>query len=136
MIYLKNIWLKILIIVIVALALIAGRLIVSGFSKMQSGNKGALSAAPAVTVATVETRNTTRQFEANARIIAKYRVDVLARISGYLTQSYFKEGDYVKKGQVLFLIEPNEYEIAVKNAQAALNATQASLINAEKNLKQ
>ena len=112
---------KILIIVIVALALIAGRLIISGFSKMQSGNKGALSAAPAVTVATVETRNTTRQFEANARVIAKYRVDVLARISGYLTQSYFKEGDYVKAGQVLFEIEPQEYQYAASKAKANLD---------------
>mgnify|MGYP003297010201 CR=1 FL=1 len=58
----------------------------------------------------IKNEDVIRQFEAPARIMAKYRVEVLARISGYLTKSYFKEGDFVKAGQVLFEIEPQEYQ--------------------------
>ena len=76
---------------------------------------------PAVTVAEVGSRDVVRQFSANARVLAKYRVDVLARISGYLTKSYFKEGDYVKAGQVLFEIEPEQYQYAATKAKADMD---------------
>ena len=69
------------------------------------------------------------------RIEAKYSVDVVARINGWLQKRYFKEGDYVKKGQTLFLIQPNEYAIAVQQAQATVNQNQAALVNSEKELK-
>lgn len=72
--------------------------------------------------------------ESAGRIEAKYSVDVVARISGWLEKSYFAEGALIKKGQTLFLIEPDEYEIAVKNAAANVRQTQAVLVNAEKEL--
>ena len=87
-----------------------------------------------VEVTEIKTQNIKKSFEFSGRIEAQYSVDIIARVQGFLQKSYFKEGDFVKKGQLLFLIEPNEYEIAVKNAQAAYNATKASLTNAEKNL--
>ena len=80
---------------------------------------------PSVEAQKVETRNLVRQFEAPARVVAKYRVDVLARINGYLTRSFFKEGDQVKAGQVLFEIEPQEYLYAANKAKANLDNTQA-----------
>lgn len=73
--------------------------------------------------------------DATGRVEAKYQVAVVARINGWLQKAYFKEGDYVKKGQVLFLIEPDEYALAVKNAEANVRNRQAALLNAEKNLK-
>ncbi len=87
-----------------------------------------------VDVVEMKTQDVKKGFEFSGRVEAKYTVDLVARVQGFLQRSYFKEGDFVKKGQVLFLIEPSEYQIAVKNAQAALNATNASLTNAEKNL--
>ena len=98
---------KIILIIVVVLALILGRWLISNFDKAKTAKQRALGAIPAVTVTEVGSRYVTRQFQANARVVSKYRVDVLARISGYLTKSYFKEGDYVKAGQVLFEIEPN-----------------------------
>lgn len=74
------------------------------------------------------------QTESVGRIEAKYSVDVVARINGWLQKRYFQEGAYVKKGQTLFLIQPNEYEIAVQQAEAAVRQSQATLINAEKEL--
>ena len=74
--------------------------------------------APQVTVDEIDEHSIIRTFEAPGRVVSKYRVDVLARISGYLTKSYFKEGDYVAQGQTLFQIEPTEYDNAAKMAQA------------------
>lgn len=75
------------------------------------------------------------QTESVGRIEAKYSVDVVARINGWLEKRYFQEGAYVKKGQTLFLIQPKEYVIAVAQAKAALRQSEATLINAEKELK-
>jgi membrane fusion protein (multidrug efflux system) len=68
------------------------------------------------------------------RLDSKYTVDVLARINGWLKESYFKEGAKISKGQTLFLIEPDEYQIAVNNAAANVRQTQAAFVNAEKEL--
>lgn len=105
----------------IVIVLILGRMLISHNNKIKTGKQRQATAAPAVTVAVVETDNVRRQFEAAARVTAKYRVEVLARISGYLTRSYFKEGDYVKAGQVLFEIEPQEYEYAASRAKANLD---------------
>lgn len=72
--------------------------------------------------------------ESAGRIEAKYSVDIVARINGWLEKSYFEEGAKVKKGQTLFLIEPDQYEIAVNNAAASVRQCQANLTNAEKEL--
>ncbi len=109
---------NIIIIVGIILALILCRALISYSNKIKTGEKRRLAAVPAVTVAVVESDSVRRQFETTARVVAKYRVEVLARISGYLTKSYFKEGDYVKAGQILFEIEPQEYKYAADKAKA------------------
>ena len=88
-----------------------------------------------VQVAEVKGEDIYQKTESVGRIEAKYSVDVVARINGWLQKRYFKEGDYVKKGQTLFLIQPNEYAIAVQQAQATVNQNQAALVNSEKELK-
>lgn len=90
--------------------------------------------APTVSVQEISTENVIRNFEAPGRVVSKYRVDVLARIAGYLQESYFKEGDFVKKGQVLFRIEPTEYANAAATAGANVNNISAQLSYAEKQL--
>ncbi len=87
-----------------------------------------------VDVAMVTTKDIYPRNESVGRIEAKYSVDVVARINGWLQKSYFKEGAYVKKGQTLFLIQPNEYIIAVQQAEAAVRQAQAALVNAQKEL--
>ena len=118
--------------------IIAAILIRFGFSKFSSimQNKSMMNKpAPSVTVQTIENQSVIRSFEAPGRVVSKYRVDVLARISGYLQKSYFKEGDYVKAGQVLFLIEPTEYSNAANVAGANVKNLKAQLVYAENSLR-
>ncbi len=81
-----------------------------------------------------EVREIYSKSESAGRIEAKYSVDVVARINGWLQKRYFDEGAKIKKGQTLFLIEPDQYRIAVKNASASVRQNQASYINAEQEL--
>lgn len=90
---------------------------------------------PIVEVAPIQQKEIYEKASSSGRLEAKYSVDVVARISGWLQKRYFEEGAYVKKGQTLFLIEPNEYAIAVQNAQAAVRQSQAALVNSQKELK-
>ena len=116
---------NIIIALLVVFGLIFGRMLISNWDRIKSENARKNAMVPSVVVQEVEIRNLVRQFEAPARVVAKYRVDVLARISGYLTKSYFKEGDHVKAGQVLFEIEPQEYQYAANKAKANLDNAQA-----------
>ncbi len=116
---------KIIIIISVIIVLILGRMIIDNVSKSSAANKKKMMGIPTVTVDTVKSAQVRREFDAPARVMAKYRVEVLARINGYLTKSYFKEGDYVKKGQLLFEIEPQEYTNAVGHAKGNLDNARA-----------
>jgi membrane fusion protein (multidrug efflux system) len=98
--------------------------------------------APSVALHEIGEENIIRSFEAPGRVVSQYRVDVLARISGYLLKSYFKEGDDVKAGQVLFQIEPTEYSNAssvaaadVKNLKAQLDYAEKQLVRADELVK-
>lgn len=98
---------------------------------------------PNVTVQTIKEKDVVKSYDSPARVVSKYQVSILARISGYLLKSYFKEGDYVKAGDVLFLIEPTEYENAksvaganIQNIKAQLEYANKQLTRAEELLKQ
>ena len=64
------------------------------------------------------------------RVEAINRVDVRARVTGFLEQTFFKEGDTVKEGGKLFLIDPAPFEAALQQAQGALLKAQGTLTNA------
>ncbi len=72
--------------------------------------------------------------EATGRVEAKYSVDLVARVPGFLFKKYFKEGDFVEKGQLLFKIDPREYELEVNNARASVKQYEALLTNAQQEL--
>lgn len=116
---------NIIIILAVVFALIFVRMISNNISKSSSAKQRKMMGVPSVTVDTVRTQPVRREFDAPARVMAKYRVDVLARINGYLTKSYFKEGDFVKAGQLLFEIEPQEYSNAAGLAKGNLDNARA-----------
>jgi membrane fusion protein, multidrug efflux system len=60
---------------------------------------------------------------------------ILAQVQGYLVRQNYKEGDPVKKGALLFEIDPRPFQAAVDEARAALAKQQAVLQTAQANLK-
>jgi membrane fusion protein (multidrug efflux system) len=64
------------------------------------------------------------------RLSAFRSADVRARVSGVLLKRVYTEGTDVKKGQLLFQIDPEPYKAALANAEAALASAQASYTNA------
>jgi multidrug efflux system membrane fusion protein len=58
-------------------------------------------------------------------------VDLTARVTGYLKSIDYRDGAEVKAGQRLFLIDPEQYEAQVRQAQAAAEQAKASLDNAQ-----
>lgn len=74
------------------------------------------------------------QAESTGRVEAKYSIDVMARVAGFLQKKFFNEGDYVKKGQTLFQIDPQEFQLEVRNSQANVNQYNALLLNSQQEL--
>ena len=107
-----------------------------GGYKMLSGKHSAdKSKQPAtVQLVNVEEKEIYDKLSSTGRIEAKYSVDVVARVQGWIKKSYFQEGSMVKKGERLFLIEPDNYQIAVDQAKADLARAEADFVNAEKDL--
>lgn len=61
-----------------------------------------------------------------ARIVSDQSVDIIAKVSGTLIKQYFNPGDFVKQGDILFLIEPDKYEAAYEVAKANLALSKAN----------
>jgi multidrug efflux system membrane fusion protein len=76
--------------------------------------------APEVGVAPVIARSVADTDEFSGRFRAVDRVEVRPRVSGYIASSQFVEGREVKKGDVLFVIDPRPYEADLKRAKAEL----------------
>lgn len=60
-------------------------------------------------------------------VVAKRNVEVMAQVSGILVAQYFEEGQEVKKGDLLLVIDPRPFEAALFKAEATLAQTYASL---------
>lgn len=126
---------KIIIGLAIVLGLIAIRFIFSASMQLMMAKGMKAGAVPTVTVGTITDEEVLMQREAPARVLSDRRVDVVARIDGYLTKSYFKEGDFVKKGQVLFEIEPQQWLYDLQQAKANVDNTKAQLVYAEKQVQ-
>jgi membrane fusion protein (multidrug efflux system) len=90
---------------------------------------------PAVLVQPAELRSMTKQAEFVGRAEALEKVDLRARVQGFLGARLFKDGDEVKEGQVVFTIEKEPFEAAVDQRKAQLAAAQATFANADQQLQ-
>jgi len=91
--------------------------------------------APAVLVQAAELRSMKKQAEYVGRAEALEKVDLRARVQGFLGTRLFKDGDDVKEGQVVFTIEKEPFEAAVDQRKAQLASAQARLVNADQQLR-
>ena len=69
------------------------------------------------------------------KISAQQFVEIRARVEGYLEEMLFEEGTYIKKNQVLFIIDPKPYRASVEKAKAQLNKNKALELKAERDLE-
>jgi len=100
----------------------------SGFDAAQA-QQGAPP--PAVLVQAAELKPLGARAEFIGRVAAVDKVDLRARVKGYLGPRKFTDGDPVKEGQVVFTIEPDTYQAAVDQKTAQRDAAKAALANAE-----
>src|SRR3954467_11045247 len=87
------------------------------------------TAIPVGTVA-AELRPITKAADFVGRVEAMERVDLRARVTGFLQAVLFKEGDLVKEGDVLYRIERDSFDAAVQQARGALLEAQGKYANA------
>ncbi len=89
---------------------------------------------PVVEVEPVQAGNVNIYGEYVGRIRAQQFVEVRARVEGYLERILFEEGTFVRRGQTLFVIDPQVYRARVQKARAQLTKARANARKAERDL--
>ena len=92
---------------------------------------GAPGAPPQVEVVQVEQKDVPIYGEWIGTLDGLVNADVRAQVSGYLLRQDYTEGAFVKKGQLLFQIDPRPFQAALDQAQEQLAQARADLANAE-----
>lgn len=87
---------------------------------------------PVVKTETVTTEDVEIYGEYPGNVRAQQFVEIRARVEGYLEQMLFEEGTYVRKDQVLFIIDPRQYKAKVEKAKALLEKNKALAVKAER----
>src|SRR6266478_4500025 len=87
---------------------------------------------PVVTVAFPLRENITNRTELTGQFSAVNQVGLRAQVSGYLSEIYFQDGQIVRKGDLLFVIDPRPYEIQLQQATAQRETAAAALELADK----
>lgn len=95
--------------------------------------KASVSMAVPVAVAKAERRDLPYYLTGLGSVTAYYTDSLKSRVDGELMQVNFKEGQFVKKGDLLAVIDPRPYQVALEQAQAALFKDQATLRDAKLN---
>ncbi len=89
---------------------------------------------PAVVVVPAKRESVEEQTQFVGRVVAMDRVELQARVQGFLKERKFTEGQEVKVGEVLFLIEPEQYQAVVVQREADLAKATADTENARAQL--
>jgi len=90
---------------------------------------------PEVSVATPIRRDVTFYQDFTGRTASVQRAEVRARVTGFLERMNFVSGDMVKKGQLLFVIEPEPYQAQRDQAEASLKSAEANRDRAQSDLE-
>jgi len=89
---------------------------------------------PEVTVSTPTQRDVTIVHEFVGTTQARESVEIRARVQGYLEKMAYEPSSFVRKGSLLFVIEPEPYQAQRDRAEAGLKAAEAGLRRAESDL--
>lgn len=89
---------------------------------------------PIVCIKPVEQENVEIYGDYVGRIRAQLFVEVRARVEGFLERMHFEEGSYVKKDQILFIINQDQYRAKADKAKAQLKKDEATALKAKRDL--
>ena len=115
----------------IALLTVVCRPLSSGEEKQQDGSED--NAAASFETMTVAKQDITLEQSYPAQIDGRQSVKIIPRVEGYLRQICVKEGQRVKKGQVLFVIDQATYQAEVKAAEANVAVAKAGVETAQLN---
>ena len=101
------------------------------YGREPSGARRAPNIAP-VRVALVERRDMPVVERSLGTVVANTLVQVTARVQGTLEAAHFQEGQFVKKGDLLFQIDPRPFQASLAQAKAIYERDQAQAINAQR----
>ncbi len=104
-------------------------------SKKGGGGRGGAGGAALVSTAAVEKRNVPVELRVIGSVEAYSTIRVRAQVTGQLVKMYIQEGQEVKTGDPLFLIDPRPYDETIRQTEASLARNTALLRQAEANLK-
>jgi multidrug efflux system membrane fusion protein len=104
-----------------------------GGGKGKGKGKGGGGAVPVVVAAAVQ-RDVPIEVQAVGTVEAYTTISVKSQVSGQITNIFFREGEYVKKGQMLFSIDARPYEAQLAQAEANKKRSEALLNQAQANL--
>jgi len=96
-----------------------------------SGNKEHPQEPVAYELLTIETKSDTVTTEYAAQVKGSQDIRIIPRVDGYLQEIKVREGDQVRKGQLLFVIDQVAYRAAVKTAKAGIAQAEALLAKAQ-----
>src|SRR5437868_3211756 len=97
----------------------------------RGAGRGAGGAAPPVRVATAETRDVAMTARTLGTVLANSVVTIKSQVDGPLQEAFFREGQMVKKGDLLFRIDPAPFEAALRQSQAQVQRDRAQLASAQ-----
>jgi len=106
----------------------ASGLLLNGCGRTEAAESHAAPPAPQVTVAAAISRRVTESDDFTGRFEAVERVEIRPRVSGYISSVNFKEGSEVRKGDVLFVIDPRPYQAERDKAAAGLAQARSQLV--------
>ncbi|MGI9383140.1 MAG: efflux RND transporter periplasmic adaptor subunit [Methyloligellaceae bacterium] len=103
--------------------------------KQASGQAQAQQAVPAVTVTPVVSKPISSSTEFVGQTEAYQTVDLRARVTGFLLEQPFKEGAVVEKGELLYVIDPSEFDAKRAAAAAQVQRVEATIEEAKRQLQ-
>jgi RND family efflux transporter MFP subunit len=111
--------------------LLASVMVVLGLSGCEEKNTYVKPPPPKVTVSQPHQQEVTNYLEFTGNTVAFEEIEIRARVSGFLKSMHYTPGTWVKKGALLFVIDPSEYEANLHAARAELRAAEAEFRRAE-----
>jgi len=113
---------------LICLAFLASAPLLCSFEKKPQAP--AASSPPEVICVAAIKKNVSNSYEFIGQTVAEDSVAIVPMVEGYLIKQCFEEGSMVKKGDLLFEIDPRPFEAMVKNAEGQLASANAQLLNA------